>query len=169
MDFKTLFDKISPRLKRIAKRYSHYNQFLDENDLHQQMSLYLWQRFKDGVSEDMNESYIIKSCEFHILNHLRKNKEKLKTVSLDKPINEEKDTLKDVLSCEEERIDESLDRKIVIDHIMNNGFTKREKNVFSLLLESHTVREIGSILGVSHVTAVKCRKRLVEKCRKKFQ
>jgi DNA-binding CsgD family transcriptional regulator len=49
---------------------------------------------------------------------------------------------------------------------MNNGFSKREKDVFGLLLEGYTVREAGEKLGISHVMVVKLKNRLINKVTK---
>ena len=71
-----------------------------------------------------------------------------------------------MLPSREEGVDRYLDRKITISDIKNNGFTKREKEVFSLLLEGYTVREAGDRLGISHVMVVKLKKNLIRKWQK---
>jgi len=45
---------------------------------------------------------------------------------------------------------------------MNNGFSKREKDVFGLLLEGYTVREAGGKLGISHVMVVKLKNKIIK-------
>lgn len=166
MDFEALYNRISPRLKRIARSHNGGGFFIDEDDLYQEMCADLWEKFKEGVPEGMNDFYIARGCEFHILNYLRKKRNKSQLISLQEPINEKGDTLEDVLPSGEERIHRYLDRKITISDIKNNGFTKREKEVFSLLLEGYTVREAGSRLGISHVMVVKLKKNLIRKWQK---
>ena len=163
MDFTELYNRISPRLKRIAVHYRNYCPSLDADDLYQVMCCYLWEHFKDGQGMDMSDYYIARGCEFHLLNFMRlkRNREFLR--SLEEPINENGDMLKDVLSDNCEDISRRVDRKITIDTIMNNGFTKREKEVFGLLLKGYTTRETGERLGISHVMVVKSKKNLIKK------
>ena len=166
VDFEALYNRISPRLKRIAKSHNGHGFFIDEDDLYQEMCMHLWERFKGGVPEGMNDFYIARGCEFHILNYLRKKRNKAPLISLQEPINEKGGTLEDMLPSREEGVDRYLDRKITISDIKNNGFTKREKEVFSLLLEGYTVREAGDRLGISHVMVVKLKKNLIRKWQK---
>jgi len=167
MDFETLFKKISPRLKRIARNHNGHGFFIDEDDLYQEMCIHLWKNYKDGQPTGINEAYIVKGCEFHILNYLRKVREKARIVSLEKPINEEGGTLKDILPDGKEPLDKFIDRNLTINDIKNNGFSKREKEVFSLLLSGLTVRETGKELGISHVMVIKYKQRIIKKWQNK--
>ena len=169
MDFETLFNKISVRLKRIAKYYNSYGTFSDENDLYQEMSIYLWQHYKNGVPEGINESYIMKGCKFHILNQLRKERGKTTILSLEAPLNVNAggDTLKDVLADTKEPFSRCIDRKLTIDEIRNNGFTRKEKEVLDHLLEGLTVRETGKKLGISHTMVLKFKKNIIKKWQRK--
>ncbi len=166
MNFETLFRKISPTLKIVARKYGSRISFIERDELYQEMCIYLWDNFKDGVPNNLNEAYIVRGGEFYLLNYLRKEKEKITIVSLEEPLNEDGDTLKDILSDAEEDLGEQLDRKIALDEIRNNGITKREKEVISLLLNGYTIREVGRKLGISHVMVIKHKKRIAEKCKK---
>ncbi|NOZ64013.1 MAG: sigma-70 family RNA polymerase sigma factor [Caldiserica bacterium] len=168
MDFKTLYEKVSPRLKKIALRYRGSSYFIDSDDLYQEMCMHLWDRFKNGMPEDMNEAYVIRGCEFHILNFLRKTRDKAIVLSLDRPFNEENDTLQDILSDTGESLERYLDRKMLLDKIRNNGLSRREKEVFLLLLKGYTLREIGKELGISHVMVNKFKQRIIKKWQKKL-
>ena len=163
MDFDTLFEKISPRLKRIARNHNNHGSFIDEDDLYQEMCIHLWIKFKDGVPDGINEAYIVRGCEFHILNYLRKEREKVTILSLEEPVNEDGGTLGDILPDTKELPDRYIDRRLTIEEIRGNGFTPREKEVFSLLLNGLTVREAGKELGISHVMVVKLKKRIIKK------
>ena len=167
MFFKILHEKVKSRLKMIARKHSRRLLSADEDDLYQEMCIHLWDKFKNGVPEGINESYIVRGCEFHLLNYLRKGKEAMTVVSLEEPISEDGSTLKDLLPEEREPVDSYVERKIVIEEIKKNGFTKREKEVFSFLLDGYTVRETGKALGISHVMVVKFKRRIVEKWQKK--
>jgi len=161
MRFEEFYERISPRLKRIAGFYNNRGNSFDKDDLFQEMASHLWNNFKEGIPEGLNDTYIIKGCEFHILNYMRKQKEKVYRVSMEEPINENGDTLREVLDNNAERLDRTVDKKMLIEHVMNNGFSKREKEVFELLLEGYTVREAGGKLGISHVMVVKLKNRLI--------
>jgi len=163
IEFEELYQRVGPRLKRIACFYGRRGYSFDRDDLYQEMTSYLWDKFKLGVPEGLNDTYIIKGCEFHVLNYMRKEKEKVYKVSLEAPINENGDTLKENIADGQESIDKKVDKKMLVDYIMNNGFSKREKEVFGLLLGGYTVREAGERLGISHVMVVKLKNRLIDK------
>lgn len=162
MGFDELYNRISPRLKSIASFYGKRGYSFDKDDIYQEMTSHLWDKFKLGVPEGLNDTYIIKGCEFHVLNYMRKEKEKAYKISLEAPINENGDTLKENLPNGVESLDRTVDKKMLVDYIMNNGFSKREKDVFSLLLEGHTVREAGEKLGISHVMVVKSKNKIIK-------
>jgi len=166
MEFEELYKRLEPRLKKIAGFYGKRGYCFDRDDLYQEMTGHLWDKFKGGVPGGINDSYIIKGCEFHILNYMRKEREKIHRVSMEEPLNENGDTLRDTLPGNITPLDVSVDRKMLVDYIMNNGFSKREKDVFALLLEGHTVREAGEKLGISHVMVVKLKNRLINKVTK---
>ena len=163
MGFGELYDRVSPRLKRIAGFYNGRGYTFDKDDLFQEMSGYLWGTYKEKIPEGINDAYIIKGCEFHILNYMRKEREKVYKVSMEEPLNESGNTLRETLSDGAESIDKTVDKKMLIDYIMNNGFSKREKEIFGILLEGYTVRETGKKLGISHVMVVKLKNRLISK------
>ena len=162
MGFGELYDRVSPRLKRIAGFYNGRGYTFDKDDLFQEMAGHLWNNFKDGAPEGLNDTYIIKGCEFHILNYMRKEREKVYKISMEEPLNESGNTLRETLSDGAESIDKTVDKKMLVDHIMNNGFSQREKEVFGLLLEGYTVREAGKKIGISHVMVVKLKNRLIK-------
>jgi len=168
MDFQTLSKKVSPKLKRIATRHKDYVSFVDEEDLYQEMLIHLWNNFKDGVPSDINEAYIVRGCEFHILNYLRKTKENIKILSLETPINEDGDTLKDILSIENENDSLDIYERLSVEEIKKD-LSKKEKKTLSLLLEGYTLREVGRKLGVSHVRIVKLKQDIIKKWRAKVK
>ena len=101
------------------------------------------------------------------INYLRKERNKAVVLSLDEPVNEGNDTLKDILPDNEELLDAATDRNMTIEYIKKNGFTRREKDVFFLLFDGCTVREAAGIMGISHVMVVKIKKSFVRKLLKK--
>ena len=132
------------------------------------MLIHLWNNFKDGVPTGINETYIVKSCKFYILNYLRKIIENIKILSLETLINEDGDKLKDVLASKSET--DPLDRykKLTLKEIKKE-LPKKEKEVFSLLLKGYTVREVGHRLGVSHVRIVKLKQGIIKKWQAKVK
>lgn len=166
MSFETLFNRISPRIKRMAKSYKANCSFLDEDDLYQEMCIHLWNNFKEGLPGHINDAYVVRGCNLYLLNVLRKEKEKVQVLSLENPFNEDGNTLKDVLPDTREPFDSYIEKKITIEDIKNNGFSRREKKVFTLRLSGFTLREIGKKLGISHVMVLKIEKKFRRKCQK---
>jgi len=162
MDFKVLLEKITPALRNVARKHL-LKGFYDENDLYQEMCLYLWQEYSEGLPIGINEAYVIKGCEFHMLNYLRKGRKKFRLISLDEPISEEGGTLKDVIPDPQNTLLSDLDNKLTIDDIRNKNLTKKESDVFSLLIKGYTVREIAEQIGISHVMVVKYKKKIMDK------
>ena len=161
MDFETLFKKISPRLKRIAKSHNGHGFFIDEDDLYQEMCIYLWDHYKYGMPKGINEAYVTRGCEFHILNYLRKNRNKVYIVRIDQPVNDNGETGEYILTDNSKPIEEILDKEMVMDYVKNNGFGEKEKAVFFLLIEGRTARETGELLNMSHVMVLKYKKKLI--------
>ncbi|MFH1791084.1 MAG: sigma-70 family RNA polymerase sigma factor [Candidatus Omnitrophota bacterium] len=164
MEFRILMERITPALRGVAHRYVLYG-FYGEDDLFQEMCLYLWQHYGEGLPIGINESYVIKGCEFHLLNFLRKGRKSFKTVSLDEPVNENGLTLKETLASPQDASLYDMDARITIDNIRSRGLTKKENEVLTLLLKGHTVREIAGIMGISHVMVLKHKKNVVKKGR----
>ncbi|MDP2912801.1 MAG: sigma-70 family RNA polymerase sigma factor [Candidatus Omnitrophota bacterium] len=166
MNFDELYKKINPKLKGIARKRNGRCLFIDEDDLYQEMCIYLWDQYKGGMPADVNESYIAKGCEFHILNYIRKNRDNASFVSMEQPLNDSGDMPGDVIAAAAKPMDELLDKEIVMHEIRNNGFSKKEKAVFFLLIEGRTAREVGRRLNISHVMVLKYKKKLIRDMRK---
>jgi len=166
VDFEILYEKICPRLKKMARYYNGHRFFIDEDDLYQEMCMYLWDNYKEGMPTGINEPYVIKGCEFHLRNYIRKQREKASFTSLQEPIGDSGDTLQDVLPDRADPLDVLAERDISIDEIKNNGLSAMEKKVLVFLLEGHTAREAGKALGISHVMVLKYKQRIIKKCRR---
>ncbi|MBN1384358.1 MAG: sigma-70 family RNA polymerase sigma factor [Elusimicrobia bacterium] len=166
MDFRILLEKITPALRNIARKHLLYG-FYSEEDLYQEMCLYLWQHYGQGLPIGINESYVIKGCEFHIQNFLRKGRPKVTVSSLDELISPGGQTLGDILEDKSRTFASSMEDKLTIDKINGIGLTEKEKSVFSYLLKGYTVREIAGELGVSHVMIMKYKKSIIKKWNKK--
>lgn len=168
-NFKALLKRISPTLKRITYRLNGHFSFFNDEDLFQEALIYLWQGLLDKCLEDKTDSYILQGCYFHLKNYIRKVKGRNKTTSLEAIINEEGTTLEETLSLRHTNPKDFLDSlndKLLVEVISNNGLSKREKDVLSLYSEGLTVREIGKSLGVSHVMVIKLTAGIRNKCKK---
>lgn len=164
MPFEILLKRISPTLKRITYKLNGHFSFFNDEDLYQEALVRLWQDFQAGKLSDKTDSYILQGCYFHLKNYIRKIQDKARLVSLDTLIDEEGRDLEEILSKESpEFCSNNLEIRIIFEHIQNNGFTKREKEIFNLCLDGFTTREIGKKLGISHVRVVKVRKHLRKK------
>lgn len=170
MSFNELIQKLSPKLKGITHRLNGCFSFFNDEDLYQEAMAHLWVDYKDGKLFDKTDSYILQGCYFHLKNYIRRVGDKVRLVSMDSLIGEEGWELEDILCPQdsESRLEEAHN-KILIEEILNDGLTSREKEIFSLCLRGLTTREIGSRLGISHVRVVKLRKRIKDKCKKYYK
>lgn len=163
MSVELLLENISPELNRIAKKYEGYNSSLDGEDLFQEMCIHLLIRFKRGVPKCFNNSYVVKGCEFYLLNFLRKNRRRLHQQSLEdfqysnsNPRNIRTPNL-------QQSLDEMISRKMIVEKIKNELSSIREKKLLILLLKGYSIREIGKQLNISHVMVNKIKKKMIVK------
>ena len=167
MKFKELFERISPRIRTIARKINRHFGFFDEDDLLQEALLYLWGEYKEGELCEKNDSYLVQGCVFFMKNYIRVACKSidLSSTSMDTVINEEtNDTLKDIMYVEDPKARFAFIMvDITIEDILG-CLDPREKKVFLLSLKEMTTREIGKNLGLSHVMVVKLRKKIQKKC-----
>jgi len=166
MDFRILLEKITPALRFIARKHL-LTCFYDEEDLYQEMCIYLWRTYGNGLPIGINESYVIKGCEFHIQNFLRKGRPKVAFSSLDELVTPDGLTLADILEDKKGMPGLQAEQNITVDEIKKMGLNDREKSALSSLLKGCTVREIAKELGVSHVMVIKYKKAIIRKWREK--
>lgn len=162
MDFRILLEKITPALRSIARKHL-LRTFYDEEDLYQEMCIYLWQEYSQGLPLGINESYVIKGCEFHILNYLRKGRKKVRFVSLDEPISAEGEALKDTIADPRSIFLSDLDNRLTVEDIKSKNLSEKERKVLLLLTQGYTVREIAAQMGISHVMVLKHKKNIMKK------
>ena len=166
MDFRILLEKITPALKFIARKHLFYSSY-DEEDLFQEMCLYLLQHYRHGLPIGINESYVIKGCEFHIQNFLRKGRPKVVFSSLDELVAPGGPTLGEILEDKREPSGSRIENELTVDEIKSLNLTDKERQVFSFLLKGYTVREAANQMGISHVMVLKHKKAIIRKWRKK--
>ncbi len=167
MCFEDLVKKLSPTLRKIAYRLNYNFLSLNEEDLFQEALLRLWCDFQDNRLSDKTDSYIIQGCYFHLKNYIRKVSDKLKPVSLDAMVDDSGADLEDIVCLfPQKNYSGGIDAAILVDKIMDNGLTRREKEVFCLYMEGLTIREMGERLGVSHVRIARLKNKIKTKCEK---
>lgn len=160
--FKEMVDELKPILKKLSTR-NRFLGFIDKDDLYQEALINLWNRFESGQLQNKNKSYILRSCYFHIQNYIRTHKVRGNVFSLDEPIafNENGSfSLQDMLIDENADFVNQLNRRLIVDEIMNNGLSKREKDVFRLLYAGCNLREAARKLGISHVRVLKIKQNI---------
>jgi DNA-directed RNA polymerase specialized sigma24 family protein len=165
MDFRILLEKITPALKMIARKHLLYTVY-DEEDLYQEMCLYLLQHYGNGLPIGINESYVIKGCEFHIQNFLRKGRPKVVFSSLDELVSPGGPTLGEMLEDKRGPSGSRIENELTIDEIKGLNLTDKERQVISCLLKGYTVREAANQMGISHVMVLKHRKAIIRKWRR---
>lgn len=166
MHFRILLEKITPALRFVARKHLLYTLY-DEEDLYQEMCLYLWQHYGNGLPIGINEAYVIKGCEFHIQNFLRKGRPKAPLSSLDELVSPGGPTLGEILEDKGESSGSRIENKLTVDEIKSLNLTDKERQVISFLLKGHTVRETATAMGISHVMVLKHKKSIIRKWRKK--
>jgi RNA polymerase sigma factor (sigma-70 family) len=166
MDFRILLEKITPALRYIARKHLLCSAY-DAEDLYQEMCLYLWQHYGYGLPIGINESYVIKGCEFHIQNFLRKGRPKVTLSSLDELVAPGGPTLGDILEDKRDSFVSNLDNALTVDELKAMCLTEKERSVLSSLLKGYTVRETAAQMEISHVMVLKHKKAIIKKWRKK--
>ncbi len=168
MPYEELVKKLSPKLKGITHKLNGRFTFFTDDDLFQEALLHLWVDYKGDKLSDKTDSYILQGCYFHLKNYIRIVQDKSRLVSIDAPVNEKNPELGCYGSCLEDPkpYRDGIANKILIEDILNDGLTEREKEVFSFYLKGLTTREIGEKLGVSHVRVVKLQNKIKIKCQK---
>jgi RNA polymerase sigma factor (sigma-70 family) len=172
VNFEEFIVPVIPRLRQLAFKYRSVCSLCDENDLFEEMELFLLGQWQSGGLADKTESYVVQACYFHLRNFLRTAQEQQEPVHLDIPSagedNDKRPCLEEVLSDGEIMLERRIEGNILYETIMNNGFNPREKDIIRLLYEGFTVREIGKQLHLSHVMVLKIKRQIAEKVTKEY-
>jgi len=166
MDYEDIIREISPKLRWVVRKVYRCNPSFDTDDLYQEAMLYLWLDFNNGKLQNKTVSYILQGCYFHLKNYIRKNHTKKHSINIEQISKEnEKIVFNNLLRDKNsEYLFEEVDCRIFIDWIKNKLLTKREAEVFCLSMEGLTTREIGKTLGISHVSVIKIKRKVRDKC-----
>lgn len=164
MTFEGVVKRVSPTLKKIARKLNGHHSFFDDDDLYQEALVHLWNTYTLGTLEDKTDSYILQGCYYYLKNYLRKVREKMIVVSLNDPVGEDNKLLEEIVASEDATSFDYLEGKLYAEAaIKQSCLSAREQEVLSLLMEGMTVRETGSRLGMSHVMVIKIKNKISEK------
>lgn len=161
--FESYLKRLSPTIRRISHRMNGHFTFFNDDDLCQEAYIHLWRSFENGKLNDKTDSYILQGCYYHLKNHIRISADKMNTISLECPVDEDGTCLKDLLASKDTDIVNGMEEKMLLYFADEEGLKSREKIVLSLSLTGLTTREIGAKLNISHVAVIKIRKRIKDK------
>jgi RNA polymerase sigma factor (sigma-70 family) len=169
MDFLTLVKRLSPKLKGIAHKLNYRFTFFNDEDLFQEALVHLWKESSAGKLDGYTDSYILQGCYFYLQNYIRGAKDKFTSFSLDVGEAQDPEHSESSFDLKDERSEDYFKRlndKMTVEVIMNNGLTRREKELLPLFSDGLTMRQIGKKFGVSHVAVLKMREAIRRKCLK---
>jgi RNA polymerase sigma factor (sigma-70 family) len=172
MDFEKTYKKIEPNIRAMINSIKYRPSYIDEEDLLQEVSIYLWKVWKENGFAKNTDSYILQGGKFYLKNYIRCADDKFNRLSIDEVIDEREHTLKDVLP-DNFSLEKYIENKIFLEEILKNGLSKREKQVLFYLWKGYryktngyTTREIGKLLGISHVRVIKIKENINKKIKK---
>lgn len=166
MEYENLVKRLSPKLRAISRKVKGKYTYCDEDDFYQEALVHLWVLFERGELSDKMDSYILQGCFYFLKNYIRKLLKAVdeRSVSLETPVDDGECTIADTLSSGSYS---GAADSIGIYFFMDGSeklFNQREKDIFYYQLEGFTTREIGEMIGVSHVMVVKTANNLRQKC-----
>lgn len=164
-EFRELVNGLKPKLRKVCAK-NRFLGFIDKDDLYQEALISLWSRFESGKLAGKTESYIVRGCYFHIQNYIRTHTIKSGILSLEEPAAPQEDgafCLKDVIVDASKETFRQVNSRLIVDELLHNGLTKREKDVFMLLYEGWNLRETARRLGISHVRVLKIKRNIRHK------
>jgi RNA polymerase sigma factor (sigma-70 family) len=167
MCYEEMIKRLSPVLRAISRKVRKRYTYCDEDDFYQEALLFLWLKFEAGELEDKNDSYILQGCFYFLKNYIRKVCRSVDrgSVSMFAEAGNDGGTVQDTLrDTTYPSGDESVEICLLLDEA-EERFTETEKDIFYYKLEGYTVREIGNMIGVSHVMVVRHGNRIRSKCR----
>ncbi|MBI5555035.1 MAG: sigma-70 family RNA polymerase sigma factor [Elusimicrobia bacterium] len=166
MKFDKIVKKLTPKLRGIAYKLNGRYAVLDHDDLYQEALAHMWEEYCAGKLEGKTDSYVLQGAYYHLNNHLRGLEDNTFFARLDEQVSEDGDTLGELLPAEDDGGYEAVETQELLERC---GLTEREKEVLNLYADGLTVREVGKMVGISHVSVVKTIKRIGEKAKKLIQ
>jgi len=167
MNFEELVKKIYPKLSGIIANMWTKTSVFDREDMFSEALVFLWSQWNGGKIQNKTDSFVLQGCYFHLKNSARKTFSSSETrwLSLDAEL--------DGGGVLEEIIEEKPFSYDTLDHVgyihMQDMLNEREKRIVNYSLSGMTTREIGKLLGISHVMVVKITDKIRTKCCKIFK
>ncbi|OGS43130.1 MAG: hypothetical protein A2539_10065 [Elusimicrobia bacterium RIFOXYD2_FULL_34_15] len=169
MNFEKFLKEVKVELGQIAFKFSRYNNYMDEDDLLSEMVLHLWKRWYERGFNNKTKSYVIQSCYFYLRNYLRINEDKkCRFINIDECIGDDGLSYEEIIPDNSVPILESIEENTIFQKISNNGLSSIEREIFKLLYDEYTVREIGEMLSISHTMVIKHKKNILKKVSKYY-
>ena len=152
-DFNRWVSPFLPTLCIISGKIGRLPRWVDREDILSHILFSLWEKWKSGELEDKTTSYIMQNCWFAAQNYLRTRKDKIASLSLDEPVDDQGTPLIDFIEG-----NLSFFQSLQLQHSMGKleeKLTSREKDVLELQKREYTTREIAKRLGISHVRVIR--------------
>ncbi len=159
-----IINSIKYQLKAIIRKININCQYIDSDDLYQEILLYLWLEKEKGQLKNKNDSYILQGCYYFLKNYIRKN---IKTVAVSKQPYPSREEMSYGMKEATELATKSDNKYFLDEYLYLDEFSKqlsmREKILLDFLIKGLTNREIAKKLGVSHAMVAKIRKKIKQK------
>ena len=171
-ELNTILSRLQYQLRGIIRKLNIHYQYIDSDDLYQEILLYLWQQNRDGNLEDKNDSYILQGCYYYLKNYIRKH---IKSVSRQKEniiyyysAGPNAETEENKPSKQQNFARDTLDEYLYYDDF-NRDLSEKEKSLLRLRMRGLSNREIGRELGISHTMVSRMRQKMKKKFLSSYQ
>ena len=171
-ELNTILNRLQYQLKGIIRKLNINYQYIDSDDLYQEIMLYLWQQNKSGSLQGKNDSYILQGCYYYLKNYIRKHL---------KPIYKQTDHVYDENLLDRNQqvgkngpsknqflFGQPLDEYLYYEEF-NQDLSMKEKTLLHLRMRGLSNREIGKELGISHTMVSRMRQKIQKKFQSSFQ
>jgi len=161
-----IVNRLKYQLKGIIRKLNIQHQYIDSDDLYQEVLLYLWQKNENGELKNKNNSYILQGCYYHLKNYIRKSI-KLENRKINYDNSNYMPFQNQEINEKKEYQYQSANFKSPDEYLLYNEFNQnlsvKERALLNLRIKGLTTREIGRELGISHTMVSKMRRKMVEK------
>jgi RNA polymerase sigma factor (sigma-70 family) len=160
-----IVNSIQFQIRAIIRKININYQYIDSDDLYQEILLYLWQEKEKGQLKDKNDSYILQGCYYYLKNYIRKN---LKTITeYPNKVYPDCKALSQEIKDETKLINKYSNNYILDEYLYFDEFSKelsiKEKVLLDFRMKGLTDREIAKELGISHTMVSKMRRKIRQK------
>jgi RNA polymerase sigma factor (sigma-70 family) len=165
-ELKEIINRLRYQLKGIIWKLNIRYHYIDSDDLHQEILLYLWQQNKSGKLKDKNDSYLLQGCYYYLKNyirtHIKTNYREIDKI-YDYNLLEQNQEVSEIVQTNGQNLSRYNLDEYLYYHEFNQGLSVKEKTLLNLRMRGLTNREIGKELGISHTMVSKIRKKMQKK------